>query len=146
MWAATELVISFSFSLSVPKACLDSHIIPLSLQFFCHLSLTMTFFISSVQFPVFEHITLGMQFQFSRKQWKMITVFPQTTSVRPLKASRVAISLHNVKWFWFPWKLFTEEVTFCNCASQHSCQLCRRGCQGWRILKLEERSTSMSKV
>lgn len=46
-WAATVFMISFfNFSLGSTEF-LNSHIIPLWLYFFCQLSLTMTFFISS---------------------------------------------------------------------------------------------------
>lgn len=92
------MISSFSFSLGVSAACPNSHIIPLWVQFFCQLSLTMTSFILSVQSSVFETEYKAADIAWVLKETKRNDSYlPKTTSVTPLKESRVGTCLHNVR-------------------------------------------------
>lgn len=65
---------------------------------FCQLSLTMPFFISSVQSPIFEtEYNTGNLVSVLKVPMENDYSLPKITSVTPLKESRVVISLHNIR-------------------------------------------------
>lgn len=114
-WAAAIFMISsFSFSLGVSTACPNSHIIPLWLQLFCQLSLTMTSFILSAQSPVFETEYNASVLKATKRNDSCL---PKTTSVTPLKKAELRFVCIMSGWLWLCWKQLTGEVTFCDCAS-----------------------------
>lgn len=92
------MISSFSFSLGVSTACLNSHIVSLWLQLFCQLSLTMTFLILSAECPIFEtEYNTGDVVSVLKETTGNYSCLPKTTSVTPLKESRAGICLHNVR-------------------------------------------------